>query len=593
VRQGSEVVPDLGPSSPRVEAPGGIEARSVLTVPLRAGGELIGLFALGKQEPGYFNREHLRRAESLAGQGAAAIANARLYERSRRDQEALRASELLFQKAFRSSPLAMAISRLGDGRYVEVNEAFTRFTGHDREAAVGRNGADLGVWDDPNMRTAMLESLRRFERISGFECRMITKSGQKRIGLMFAETVDIGTETHVLSAMLDVTEARRLEDQVRHAQRMEAIGRLAGGVAHDFNNMMMVIGARCELLAQEGAGDLGLVPALEEIQAVVKSAASLSRQLLTFSRKQTLRPQVLDLGDLCEQSLRMLRRLIPSNIEIRFERASRAARVRADPSSLEQVVMNLCVNARDAMPEGGLLTLDTAEVVLAAPLQVREGSLPPGRYARLRVADSGVGMDASTLDQIFDPFFTTKEEGKGTGLGLSVAYGVVRQSGGAILVESVPGNGAVFTVYLPGTEEPLEAAAPAPSPRAAGSETVLLVEDHDALRAVIGQYLEAAGFSVLVAEDGKAALDLVQGGKAHVDLLVTDVIMPGMTGRQLAETLAALHPGLRVIFLSGHPRDVISPDGTLPEWSRYLEKPYPLPDLVRQIRSFLDAPRPG
>ncbi|HEY6548649.1 MAG TPA: ATP-binding protein, partial [Vicinamibacteria bacterium] len=386
----------------------------------------------------------------------------------------------------------------------------------------------------------------------------------------------------------------RTEEQLRQAQKMEAIGRLAGGVAHDFNNMMMAIGARCELLARDRSAGDGVLPAIEEIQAISHSAASLSRQLLTFSRKQTQKPRPLRLDRLCEQSLRMIRRLIGSNIEVRFLPGPEGANVRADPSSLEQVVMNLCVNARDAMPQGGVLSLDTGDVTLEAPLPTGPEALPPGRYARLRVSDTGVGMDASIQGRIFDPFFTTKEEGKGTGLGLSVAYGVVRQSGGAILVESAPGQGSVFTVYLPTTDEALpEESRPAAPPSAEGSETLLLVEDHDALRAVIAQYLEGAGYTVLAAPDGQAALDLVRGGRDRVDLLVTDVIMPGMTGRQLAEALTALRPGLRVIFLSGHPRDVISPDGNLPASTRYLEKPYPLPELVRQVRSLLDAPLPN
>ena len=292
--------------------------RSGLAVPLRAGGEWIGLYTLGKKEPGFFTPEHLRLAESLAAQGAVAIANARLYEQSRRDQEALRASEARFATAFLASPVAMSISDLAEGRFVEVNEAFIRLTGHQREEAKGRSGRDLDLWVEPGQRESLFEQVRRSARVSGFECELRTKSGQRLNGLMFAETVDFGGKPHLLTAVLDVTETRRLEQQMRQAQKMEAIGRLAGGVAHDFNNMMMAIGARCELLARDRSAGDGVLPAIEEIQAIAHSAASLSRQLLTFSRKQTQKPRPLRLDRLCEQSLRMIRRLIGSNIEVRF-----------------------------------------------------------------------------------------------------------------------------------------------------------------------------------------------------------------------------------------------------------------------------------
>jgi CheY-like chemotaxis protein len=292
---------------------------------------------------------------------------------------------------------------------------------------------------------------------------------------------------------------------------------------------------------------------------------------------------------LCEHSLRMLRRLIGDDIEVRFLPDPGLCNVRADPSGLEQVLMNLCVNARDAMPQGGILTIATGNTDLAVPLPAGEDALPPGRYVQLRVADTGVGIQETIRSQIFEPFFTTKDAGRGTGLGLAVVYGVVRQSGGTVSVQSAPGRGSVFTVYLPQTDEPLrEAAEPvAPTP-APGTETLLLVDDNDAVRNVVAQYLRAEGYMVLTADDGPEALDLVGRGPLRIDLLLTDVMMPGLTGVQLAEALTARQPGLRVLYFSGHAPDGLSTDGTLPARTRFLQKPFPLPHLVLEIRDLLD-----
>jgi len=588
LQQGSVLIADTELEPGWAELPGCEHVRNWLAVPLRAGGELIGLYSLDKAEPGFFTSDHVRLAEALATQGAVAIANARLYEQSRRDQEALRASEERFLKAFRLSPVAMSISTLAEGRYLEVNEAYLRLTGHERAEVVGRSSLDLGVWAHPEQRPVLLEQLGRRGRVLNFEWELRTKSGELRLGLLSAETVDLGGEPHLLAGVLDMTETRRLEEQVRQAHKMEAVGRLAGGVAHDFNNMMMVITAHCELLARERTPGDSLPPAVEEIRQVARSAASLSRQLLAFSRKQTLQPRVLRLNLLCERSLRMLRRLIGDHIEIRFLPDPGLRNVRADPSGLEQVLMNLCVNARDAMPQGGTLTIATGNSDLVDPLPAGEDALPPGRYVHLRVADTGVGIDTRVKGQIFEPFFTTKETGKGTGLGLAVVYGVVRQSGGAISVDSAPGQGSVFTVHLPETDEPLETTEPARPAPARGSETLLLVDDNEAVRRVIAKYLRAEGYTVVTADDGPEALDVARGCPLAIDMLLTDVMMPGLTGVQLAEALRALYPDLLVLYLSGHPAESLSSDGVLPARTRFLQKPLPLNELVQEIRSLLD-----
>jgi CheY-like chemotaxis protein len=334
-----------------------------------------------------------------------------------------------------------------------------------------------------------------------------------------------------------------------------------------------------------------LVRALHEVQQVAQSAASLSQQLLAFGRRQALQPRVLGLNRICERSLRMLRRLIGENVEIRFLPASDLRPVRADPSGLEQILMNLSVNARDAMPHGGAMTVSTANAALETPRRVGEETLPAGDYVLLSVTDTGIGMDEGTRRQIFEPFFTTKELGKGTGLGLSVVYGVVRQSGGAVAVDSTPGGGSTFTVYLPATDGPYDVDVPltsAPEP-ARGSENILLVEDDDAVRNATASYLSAAGYVVQTASSGAAALEIAGDGGPEIELLLTDVILPGLTGPQIAQTLTARNPRLRVLYLSGHPRDALALDAPLPPRTAFIQKPIPLRDLLREVRALLDV----
>jgi PAS domain S-box-containing protein len=390
----------------------------------------------------------------------------------------------------------------------------------------------------------------------------------------------------------DITNRRRLEEMVRQSQKLEAIGRLAGGVAHDFNNILGVITGYGELMRLQIEAKHPARPRLEQILKAAERAAGLTRQLLAFSRKEVTQPRILDLSVLVAELDKMLRRVIGEDVELEVRQAPDLGAVKADPTQLEQVILNLVVNARHAMPKGGHLTIETANADLD---EAYASSHPPahaGRYVMLAVSDTGIGMDAETQGRIFEPFFTTKPPGEGTGLGLATVYGVVKQSGGYIWVYSEPGRGTTFKVYLPRVEaqpEALDAStAPAPVPR--GRETVLLVEDTESLREMICEALEEKGYSLLPASHGEEALALAREHKGPIPLLLTDLVMPKLGGVDLARQLASLRPEIRVLYMSGYTDGAIARQGVLREGSALLEKPFTTDRLARAVREVLDAP---
>jgi two-component system cell cycle sensor histidine kinase/response regulator CckA len=393
----------------------------------------------------------------------------------------------------------------------------------------------------------------------------------------------------------DLTERRGLEAQLRQAQRMEAIGRLAGGVAHDFNNLLTVIMGHCELLQGRLPEGDATRRGIEEIRSAGERAASLTRQLLAFSRRQVLAPKVLDLNAVVGSMAPMLRRLIGEDIELRTALATGLGHVKTDPGQIEQVIMNLVVNARDAMPRGGKITIETANVTLDKADARRHVVVRPGTYVRLCVSDTGTGMDAATQARIFEPFFTTKEPGKGTGLGLSTVYGVIKQSGGYIWVYSEPGQGATFKIYVPQVGEEFEGAE-ATEPRAAprrGAETVLLVEDEDGVRSLAREILEAQGYTVLEAGQAAEALQICERHEGEIHLLLTDVVMPQTNGPALAARAASLRPGMRVLYMSGYTANAIAHHGVLDVGVAYLQKPFTVTSLAQKVRESLDAPPTG
>jgi CheY-like chemotaxis protein len=373
---------------------------------------------------------------------------------------------------------------------------------------------------------------------------------------------------------------------------MEAIGRLAGGIAHDFNNLLMVISGYAEFLLERLGPDPRLRGPAQEISNATQRATSLTRQLLAFSRKQMLAPKVLDLNEVVAENLKMLTRMIGEDIDLVMVPGPGLGAVRADPGQIDQVIMNLAVNGRDAMPQGGKLTIETANVTLDETFARTHAPLTPGDYIMLAISDTGVGMDNETQSRIFEPFFTTKGA-KGTGLGLSTVYGIVKQSGGFIFVDSQPQRGTGFRAYFPRVDGREDAAAAQESialPRAEhGQETILVVEDETNLRRLARQYLETQGHKILEAEDGAAALQIVDGYRGAIDLLLTDVIMPGMNGRELATHISQLLPEIRVLYMSGYTENAIGHDGMLDAGINLLQKPFSLPALKDRVREVLDS----
>ena len=485
------------------------------------------------------------------------------------------------------------IDRLYAGaRIAECNDAMARMYGYDEASQlVGTKLADLHNVTDPTNRDQIRAFLRAGYRVADSETREHDREGRSRVFLNnVVGFIEDGHLVRVWGTQRDVTEQRHLEEQFRQAQKMEAVGQLAGGIAHDFNNLLTAILGNTQLLLRDlppGDAKRGDV---EEIRKASERAASLTRQLLAYSRRQMLQPEVLDLNVVVAEMDKMLRRLIGEHIALEAVLAPDLGRVRADPNQIEQVIVNLAVNARDAMPDGGKLTIETANVDLdEAFAQAHLGSVP-GSYAQLAVTDTGAGMDATVRAHLFEPFFTTKEVGKGTGLGLATVYGIVKQSGGYISVYSEPGRGSSFKIYLPRIATPPEAAAgPQKGGPAPGSETVLVVEDEPAVLTLSRRALEAQGYVVLAASDPIAALRVVERHGGTIHLLLTDVVMPGLSGRELADRLTAQRPGIRVLYMSGYPGDAVVQHGTLPSGSAFLQKPFSPDGLARKVRDVLDA----
>jgi len=477
-------------------------------------------------------------------------------------------------------------------RIAECNDAMARMYGF-KEARdlVGTRLAELHNVNDPTNREQIRSFIRAGYRVSDSETREHDRDGRPRVFLNnVVGFVEDGHLVRVWGTQRDVTDQRHLEEQFRQSQKMEAVGQLAGGIAHDFNNLLTAILGNTQLLLRElppGDSKRGDV---EEIRKASERAASLTRQLLAYSRRQMLQPVVLDLNVVVAEMDKLLRRLIGEHIALVTVLAPGLGRVKADPNQLEQVIVNLAVNARDAMPEGGKLTIETANVDLDETFaQAHLGSVP-GAYAMLAVTDTGFGMDATVRAHLFEPFFTTKEVGKGTGLGLATVYGIVKQSDGYISVYSEPGHGSSFKIYLPRIATPARAAAgPQKGGPARGTETVLVVEDEPAVLSLSRRALEAQGYVVLAASDAASALRVVERHGGMIHLLLTDVVMPGLSGRELADQLAGQRPGIRVLYMSGYPGDAVVQHGTLPSGSAFLQKPFSPDGLARKVRDLLDA----
>ncbi len=498
----------------------------------------------------------------------------------------------LFQALFEQSPDALYVLDDGGG-FVDANAAGLALLGVSRSALTGLRFPDLIVAE--HNETAVrgwpvlgAEGLRGRAIVSAGPGGGEGGKGGARRDVEFRVRHGVRPGRH-LALVRDLGRERVLEEQLAHAQRMESLGRLAGGVAHDFNNILTAILGHSEMLMDDLPEGSALRGDLGEIHSAALRAATLTRQLLAFSRRQVMSPRVVDLGEVVRGLEPMLRRVIGEDVVLAIT-CDRALAVRADTGQIENVVVNLAVNARDAMPAGGQLGVRVARETV----HERDGAGPGeelavGAYAVLTVSDTGHGMAPDVLEHVFEPFFTTKERGRGSGLGLSTVYGVVSQSGGAVRVESRPGQGSTFRVFLPLVAATPDARPiPPPRPAAAGTETVLLVEDEDSVRALARRGLESRGYRVLAAAGGTAALELAARHNGPIHLLVSDVVMPGMSGPQLADALRRVRPRVKVVYVSGYAEDALGQRG-LPEGDAFLAKPFSADDLAARVRSVLDA----
>jgi PAS domain S-box-containing protein len=512
-------------------------------------------------------------------------------QRLRDQHDQLRASEERFSKAFNASPVPMSIVTFKEGRYLEVNESFLRNSGYAREEVIGRTTTELGIYADPEERARLRRILEEDGVILNMEVRRCVKGGEVRVALTSSEVIDLAGERCILTTSNDITENKQLLLQLLQAQKMEAVGRLAGGVAHDFNNLLTAIIGYSQLIQRSLKEDEPIYAEVAEIEKAGQRAAALTGQLLAFSRKQVLKPRVLNLNAVIADFSKMLQRLIGEDVKLRTNLDLRIGSGVADPDQIGQVIMNLAVNARDAMPGGGKLTIETRNVHLDSSYASQHAEVQPGHYVMLAVSDTGCGMDKAAQARIFEPFFTTKEKDKGTGLGLSTVYGIIRQSGGHIWVYSEPGEGSSFKIYLPAAENEFEAEPTFMSPPAllSGTETVLLVEDEEGVRHFTRQVLEMNGYTVLEACNPDEAIGIATSYEGSIDLLVTDVVMPGMSGRELATSLILRRPATRVLYISGYTEKAIVHHGVLDSGIPFLPKPFTPDDLLSKVREVMNA----
>lgn len=475
-----------------------------------------------------------------------------------------------------------------------VNERFPYITGYTLEA-LDRRGGWTSLIHPEDVPAALL---RRQHWLAGqtdiSEFRIMTQSGEERWVREYTRPAQDGDSVRVVriyGAGQDITERRRLEEPLRQAQKMEAIGRLAGGVAHDFNNLLQVISGYSDMLLRRLARRSPLRQYVQEIKDVAEQGAILTRQLMTVSRKPLLQPQVLEFKGIVNKITPILQRLLGEDIELRTTMDPTLGRVNTDPGQLEQVILNLAVNARDAMPQGGRLTIEATNVELHQPLTNQEAGIAPGEYIKLTVSDTGSGMDAETQSHIFEPFFTTKELGKGTGLGLFTVYSIVSQNGGNMRVESAPGVGTTFIIYWLRVNTPVEVVETESTPKisAHGRETILLVEDEAIVRDLVRKVLQVEGYTVLETANGEQALQLANEHHGPVHLLLADVVLPGLSGPEVADRLTSTRPGIQVLYMSGYARDTIERYGVPVRERVFLQKPFTPTALLNRVREALDA----
>jgi two-component system, cell cycle sensor histidine kinase and response regulator CckA len=566
----------------------GSPSPSWLGVPLKTPTATIGVLVVQHyQNENAYDQRDLEFLDSVGGHIALAI------ER-RRSEEALRKSESVFRLLFSHNPLPTWVMDNETLQFIRVNDAAVKLYGYSAEEFGTMSMLDVSHDDVKATRRdgGAVQERRAAPSCEGF-CKHRKKDGKVfEVELISHEFDHAGRRVRLVVAQ-DISERHILEQQLRQAQKMEAVGRLAGGVAHDFNNLLMVIKGHTELLTNALPPADRMSRKIMQIDRAADRAAALTKQLLAFSRMQVLQPRVMNLNGVVEDMGKLLPRLIGEDIELEIKTSGDLGTIRADASQMEQVIMNLAVNARDAMPNGGRLFIETSNAELDRAYNITHPIVKPGRYVLLAVSDTGIGMDAETQAHIFEPFFTTKEPGKGTGLGLATVYGVVKQSGGFIWVYSELGKGTSFKIYLPRVDQPEDKGSPslpvAEVPR--GAETILLAEDEQDVREVAREFLESGGYTVIEANNGADALRLAAKNKSSIDMLLTDMVMPGMTGRELAQRLQSQISNIGVLYMSGYSEQTAAEAVEADENMRILTKPFSRGSLLRAVREALNTQR--
>jgi PAS domain S-box-containing protein len=521
--------------------------------------------------------------------------HARNIPRQARSEEEIRDSETRYRRLFEAAQDGILILDANTGLIMDVNPFLMQLLDYSHQEFVGKELWEIGLFKDAAASKAAFQELQSRKYVSYDDLPLETRAG-RAINVEFVSNVYRVNGKKVIQCNIrDITTRKRTEltgQQVRQAQKMEAVGQLAGGVAHDFNNLLGVILGYCEIL--ETRTDLVETSRkmIEQIRNAGISAKDLTRHLLAFSRRQVLQPVFLDLNAIVKHTETMLGRMLGDNVTLNSVLSHDLGTVRADPGQIEQILMNLAVNARDAMPQGGKITIRTANVTIDQAYVRQHPYLKLGPYVMLTVSDTGIGMDAETRARIFEPFFSTKADGKGTGLGLSTVFGIVKQSAGAINAYSEPGHGTKFKVYFPRCEEaPVVLTTNETAPLAGGSETILLVDDAAPLRGLTRLLLEGCGYTVLDSGDPAEAIGIAELHKGPLPLLITDVVMPGFSGRVLADRLRIARPETRVLYTSGYADDEVVQHGLVGADCAFLEKPFTRDALIRKVREILDTPK--